>query len=264
MTPRAIVRLADVAEAELLALTASVGWNQTALDWRRTLRLSGPLAIGHTDGLQLLSSAVCVPYDQTLSWVAMVLTRVEHRGRGLATSLLERLLAESTTRTLGLDATTYGAPIYRRLGFVDHRPVCRYLGHGQTEQSEALPTAVDFDLDLAVTGACRTPLLRLLARDGPSAALGDGSFVLLRPGANAWQLGPLVATNEITAARLLRWALARIDGPVFWDLLPQHNAALELACHHGFTLSRELVRMYRGPVPLHTGDPYAIAGFEYG
>jgi predicted GNAT family acetyltransferase len=54
--------------------------------------------------------------------VTAVATLPEHRGRGLASAIVERLLADARDRgmrTGTLQASKAGAPVYERLGFAD-------------------------------------------------------------------------------------------------------------------------------------------------
>jgi hypothetical protein len=92
-----------------------------------------------------------------------------------------------------------------------------------------------------------------------------------RPGSRCAYFGPCVSRSRTTARALLaRFLASHPHEPVFWDILPTNEAAVELAREAGFGRVRELVRMTRpgvpDPPPFNHQDDYvfAIAGFEYG
>jgi hypothetical protein len=131
------------------------------------------------------------------------------------------------------------------------------------------------DLDAAVFfGADRLPVLRDLAVAHPWGGwLAEGTdgattgYVLSRPGARAWYVGPLVARDIATAERLLRAALAPLAGQAVVLDTPDPNAqAGALAAEYGFKPRRPFMRMARGaPLPATRTDwCYAIAGPEIG
>lgn len=253
----------------LLALSAAANWNQTSADWQRILDLSAPLALGIEIDGAIRSTATAVSYAKSLAWVGMVLTLPEYRNQGLARRLLARLLEQldlAGIPLVGLDATTMGTPLYESLGFAPLYPVERWLGFGSPIRPIELPPFTRISSDSF--GANRSRLLSQLAADGHSAQLPDGSFALLRPGSSYWQLGPIVASSAHSARHLIEWGLSHV-GPqnVIWDLLADHEPALELAREFGFSRQRQLLRMLRGPAGLwqnSLASQFALAGFEYG
>src|SRR5205823_2979194 len=66
-----------------------------------------------------------------VAWVAMVLVDEAARGRGVGTALMRHALAfadDRGIRSVRLDATPLGRPIYEKLGFVAEYPLTRYAG----------------------------------------------------------------------------------------------------------------------------------------
>ena len=122
----------------------------------------------------------------------------------------------------------------------------------------------DAALDTLATGASRLQLLNALARDSVVWALEDGSFAMLRPGAIASYLGPIVARNQSDAKQLLT-SLPEAAA-AFWDLFPDHLEAKTLATQLGFQPVRQLLRMSLGNSDLNPNIHlhFGIAGFEYG
>jgi hypothetical protein len=132
------------------------------------------------------------------------------------------------------------------------------------------PCLGDFaELDRRAFGADRTALLRSLRRDGFFAAIPGqgGGYGFVRPGAQAAQLGPLIASDPAVARHLVDALLSQMPaGQVYWDLLPDNAAARQLAEALGFSVARRLTRMCLGD-KMNSGDVslvYAAAGFELG
>ncbi len=114
--------LRSLVEADLpaaLALCRAAGWNQLEADWREFLDCSrhGNWA-ACVEGV--VAGTVCTfPVADQAVWISMLLVSPSHRGQGLGTRLLHQALdAVSDVRSVGLDATPQGLPIYRKHGFV--------------------------------------------------------------------------------------------------------------------------------------------------
>lgn len=261
--------------AAAVELSDAAGWNQTPADWARLIELEpgGCFAL-EVEG-ELAATATAVRFGSRLAWIGMVLTHPAHRRKGYARALMEhvlRRLAEDGVEWIKLDATDMGRPLYAALGFQAEGLVERW-----ETWAPVLPyaPAVDGylpnpDLDLAAFGAPRDRVLDHLAR-GEAASAGDAGFAMGRPGRAAASFGPCVVRTPEAARNLLQWFLTRHQGEnVFWDLLPENQAAVRLAREHGFELRRRLVRMVcRGqpasnPLRFDNSLVYATAGFEYG
>lgn len=261
----------------LAELVEAAGWNQTAGDWLRVMRLQPDGCFGIAVEGRVVSTATAVVYDEHLAWIGMVLTHPAYRGYGLARRLMEhslQYLRRSAVRWVKLDATEMGRPLYVRLGFVDECPVQRWQRRAGRSLVTPLLNAIDLEkvltLDRQVFGADRSRLLRDLANEA-GASIGGEGFALYRPGRLADYFGPCVALSTSAARRLLQDFLNRYgDRDTFLDLLPGNKQAVALAEESGFQPARHLVRMSLRLVPGARELParndaiFAIAGFEYG
>ncbi|MBN1836694.1 MAG: GNAT family N-acetyltransferase [Spirochaetales bacterium] len=102
-----------------LALTTELGWNQTAEDLGRFLRLAPNGAFKLVVGGQLAGTAVAFVFDE-VCWIGMVIVREAYRGEGHGKMLMERCLDHASGRRctlVQLDATSLGVSLYARLGF---------------------------------------------------------------------------------------------------------------------------------------------------
>ena len=265
----AAIRLLTPADLPaLLHLTSAAAWNQTADDWARLLALQPSACFGiELEGI-LAASATVVCYPPDLAWLGMVLTLPAYRGRGLARRIVEHTIAYSGLRTIRLDASAMGQPLYESLGFVEECAVERWLRDPAptVEATGALPFVYPHALDAEAFGADRSMLIRCLA-ELEGASLADSSFALGRPGRNAAYFGPCLSKTPSGALNLLQRFLARHSNmPIYWDLFPHHQHAAQLAAEFGFRPVRRLSRMSLGARARQLPDAliYGIAGFEYG
>jgi hypothetical protein len=194
----------------------------------------------------------------------MVLVDAAVRGRGVGTALMRHALAyldARGVRTVRLDATPLGQPIYEKLGFVADFKLARYAGvlppasaaPGQVEPAAAADLARVLRLDADVTRTARgAALMAIYAENEASFRVvrrGDEVIAFLgsRPGAKATQVGPWAATDEPAARLLLTDTCARLAGQsVFIDVPLPNGAAVTAVASTGLTPQRQLLRMTRG------------------
>jgi GNAT superfamily N-acetyltransferase len=265
MTPR-LLQESDL--PQLLTLTSVAGWNQTADDWLRLLRLQPEGCFGIAlDGV-LAASATVLCYGNELAWIGMVLTLSDYRGQGLARRLMEHCIPFCGERAIRLDASDMGRPLYLSLGFQDECPVERWIrepGPFSKSDSAPLPLTIDWALDKRVFGVSRRVLLEDLAAFGGDSEAGG--YALARPGAAFTYFGPCISqTPEATQRLLERFVSRHADEHTGLDLFPENQVAAEIARSLGFIPVRRLTRMVRKPQSIQTPDSriFAIAGFEYG
>jgi ribosomal protein S18 acetylase RimI-like enzyme len=264
---------ADVPGA--LALSAKVGWNQTADDWRLFIAHGG--TFGLFDGDEgLVATAAALPYDG-FGYISMVIVDPAWRRRGLARRLMGECIdvLRGQGRAALLDATPAGALVYRGLGFVELATMERWEGEGggaaQVGRVADRLGRDDLDnlieADAVAFGSQRRFLLEdFLARPGTIAWSCDGGYLVMREGHRAMQIGPLVASSGEAARVLLATAIASARGRVFLDLFtswPEPAALLESL---GFKRQRPYIRMALDRASL-PGDPQRLAiaaGPEFG
>jgi len=217
--------------------------------------------------------------------VAMILVDPEARRQGIATRLMQDVLARlGPVAVVGLEATPQGAPVYGGLGFTDRGGFARMERPADAEPVPAehepgVPrplTAADLAAlaarDRAVFGADRSAVLAWAREQAPEYAwrLGAGDepsgYILGRHGHRTEHLGPLVADDKETAACLLTAILAAVPGRAFTIDIPDRPAWRERLRVLGFREQRPFRRMILGNAPSQ-GDPrqrFAIFGPEFG
>jgi GNAT superfamily N-acetyltransferase len=263
-----------------MRLKHQAGWNQTEADWRRFLDLEPEgCFVAELDGAPVGTTTVCI--FGPVAWVAMVLVDVAVRGRGVGTALMRHALAVLDgcgVRSVRLDATPLGRPLYEKLGFGAQFELARYegiltpaaavvdvepAGPGQFEELVALDrdvTATDRGKLLRRLFAERPDTVRVVRRAGRS--LG---YLTVRPGTRALQISPCVGGAE-AGPLLLADAWHRHAGErVFLDIPAGNGRAVALAEAQGLTVQRTLLRMCRGAmIQERVADLWASSGPEKG
>jgi GNAT superfamily N-acetyltransferase len=263
-----------------LRLNTLAGWNQTAADWRRFLANSPRGCFVMEYDRKVVGTAATIPYESRFAWIGMVLVDSEFRKQGIGTELLEKAiehLDNANIRTMKLDATPQGKPIYAKLGFAEEYEIERWMlkrppGRSSTAHRPTRPPLSElqrekiFQLDKELFGADRSFLLRALVKEGPEFATAAWADELLqaytfgRHGLFADHLGPWMARTPEAAENLLQTFVATSTREtLIVDFLKANSMAVELLHGFGFAPARPLTRMFRGP-NVYAGSPELFCG----
>lgn len=240
-----------------LNLSQPAGWNQTEGDWRRALELQPDGCFAAVqDGVVIGTCTVCA--FGPVAWVAMMLVDPAHRSRGIGRALMEHALAfldALKVRSVRLDATPMGQPLYEKLGFVSQFRLARYAGTLPPDDSPPSPDVMPVSaerweelaaMDEHVTRTDRRKLLRYLFNKQPGEVrfVEGRGWMTCRQGAVAVQFGPCEGE---AGDLLLSDAFRRYAGRHVYIDIPEMNAAARaLAEERGLTIQRHLQRMTRG------------------
>jgi GNAT superfamily N-acetyltransferase len=218
--------------------------------------------------------AGCLVYGP-FCWLGLVATHPALRGRGLASRLSRHLVDWAVSRgcrTVALDASIVGRPVYERLGFEAVGETAELLRGPGTPlppgEAATRGSVADLDeiaaLDRQIFGGDRSVLLRELFADPRGAWCVDrngdgrlGGYLLTRNRL----LGPGAAVDELTAARLVRTALA--EGREQRVLVPDESTFLAMLLALGFVEQRRLVHMRFGELELPGERSRLIAQLSY-
>jgi predicted N-acetyltransferase YhbS len=244
-----------------MQLKQQAGWNQTEKDWSRFLELEPEgCFVAELDGALAGTATTCT--FGPVAWVAMVLVDAALRGQGIGKALMGHaldFLDARGVRSVRLDATPLGRPLYEKLGFAAEYQLTRYEGSPLVTEPvnqcvPARPEHLDglVELDRVVTTTGRDKLLRRLFAEFPGgvrvvevSGRVEG-FVMARPGARAWFIGPCIGSG-LAGPCLIVDALGRFAGqPVYLDIPADNPVANRLAADRGLTVQRHLLRMGRG------------------
>jgi len=267
-----------------LELCRASRWNQLRRDWELFLTLSPADCRVAIKDNPVTGTVTTVSYQDSFSWIGMVLVDPAERRQGIGTRLLQEAIdLLDWQKLIGLDATPAGREVYLKLGFADQSRLHRMetvvsADFARIEKSSArrmteadLPEV--FKLDQKVFGADRSLILRWLFDAAPEYAwiLPDGggveAFTFGRHGFSFEHIGPVIASDVESASQLAAACLARQSGKSF---------ILDAACHDdewlrwlelvGFREQRPFIRMYRGDdgIPGLPEKQFAILGPEFG
>jgi ribosomal protein S18 acetylase RimI-like enzyme len=250
---------------QALLLSTEAGWNQNAADW--SLFLSHGTVLGLSIDDRLVATAAALPYGDHFGWISMVLVSVAWRRQGLATRLVTACtsLLRDSGRAALLDASPAGTAIYAALGFVPLGTMERWEGNGG-EECPATPASPNLTLDQLAFGADRRFLLQnFLSRPGSLAFHSTNGYAILRRGASACQLGPIVAPSS-EAPALAAEAIRAASGRVVVDVLEAGTPVIPSLVEHGFRPQRSFTRMALGlaTLPGNPAQMVAAAGPEFG
>ncbi|MGZ8558494.1 MAG: GNAT family N-acetyltransferase [Chitinophagaceae bacterium] len=278
------MQLSDIGDA--MKLSKAEGWNQTETDWKILIANSGNICVVAESDNKIIGTTTAINYSDQLAWIGMVLVEKEYRGEGISKSLLSDVFKKSAFfKSIKLDATPAGQPVYKKFGFTDEYLIARMTNASirnlpTADDSELLPESIQLNhireiiaLDEIIFGANRTQLIQSLIKEYPAKAwlLKRGNniagFALGRAGNKYHHIGPIVASNTTDAITLMRKALRELNTqPVVVDVLSDKEELIDWLSSIGFIKQRHFIRMYKNEnyFPGIIDKQYLIAGPEFG
>jgi GNAT superfamily N-acetyltransferase len=270
---------------ECLKLSKAESWNQTGNDW--LLLIDDPLniSLAAISENHIAGTATAINYEDDVAWIGMVLVDKSFRGHGISKILMGSLLEKlKSVRSVKLDATPAGKPVYEKFGFREeciiyrmtnrcykvNRPL-QYRKELKIIDSPVLNEVIDFDSP--VFGAKRGNLINYLIKGCPDRSWyikQDGEisgFALTRHGNKFNQIGPVYAINPGIATELISMALESLVGlPVVVDVPADKTELINLLHLEGFETQRHFVRMFleTNPLPGRREHQFLICGPEFG
>jgi predicted N-acetyltransferase YhbS len=269
------VRLRPLEGADLpaaQAMTAALRWPHRLEDWAFGLSLGEGLA-AELDGL-LVGTALGWRYGLEAGALGLVVVADSAQGHGIGRALTEGVLKILGERSVLLNATLAGAPLYRRLGFVSVSTVRQHQGSSFSADFVPLPAGQRLRplgrsdaptlaaLDARALGMHRAALIEALLPVADGVVLDQEGepigFALIRRFGHGQVIGPVVAPDEAGARALIAHWLGsrsgqfiRIDVPDGVGLSPwlQALGLAEVGTGEG---------MIRGMVPRGDGT---VTGF---
>lgn len=269
-----------------VVLARNERWNQCEQDWKTVLRLSPNGSFAAWVDRSLIGTVTTFKYGADLAWVGMMIVQREFRARGIGRKLMQAALDHLKAcgvSTIKLDATPTGQPLYTSLGFNIQATIHRWeavlaqapapdlgLGGGMNDLRATI-----HEFDQRAFGISRRQLLNQLIEQCcvvPAVLAGATSGALLgyglaRHGADAFYIGPMVATNDDAAAQILDRLIGQLAGcRVYLDCSHNSPTMQGLLAERGFVKQRSLTRMAYGNVSLVGLSKclYASAGPELG
>jgi GNAT superfamily N-acetyltransferase len=249
-------------------LSRRVGWPHRREDWEFVIGL-GHGVVGERNG-KLVATGLWWPYGESHATVGMIIVAPEEQGAGIGKRLMQALLAHAGERSLMLNATVAGEPLYARLGFrAWGGGVSQYHGHvlgvaaPELRAGKWLRPGSPADLamlerlDREATGLERGPVLAALLQCGECLVLEQAGqpigFSILRAFGRGQVIGPVVATDETDARKLIACWLHGRTGQFIRIDLPFGSGLGEWLVQHGLAPAGEVTAMVRGDLPVAPG-----------
>ena len=206
-------------------LSKALSWPYRQQDWQIAFDLGDGFAVEVDD--RLVATAMWWPYGESHASVGMIIVDPVMQGRGLGRMLVEALLQATSGRTVILNSTLDGLPLYAKLGFVargqvfQHQAVLATLpepvhGAADLRVMQASDENQVRQLDLAASGMDRTALLDTLLDTGTVMVLDQGNgasaYACVREFGHGVVIGPVVAGGANAEAHAKR-LIAALAGP---------------------------------------------------
>ena len=277
------LQLSDIPGAMQLVLAE--GWNQTEKDWDILIGNSQNVCFAAIADNQLVGTATAINYANIVSWIGMVLVDKKFRGQGISKLLLNSMFDElKLCKSIKLDATPAGQPVYKKLEFADEYTISRMVNSSfaglpnidfenniQQIQQKDISAIIEFDKQ--TFGADRKQLIHGLIKDFPekSCVQKEGNkivgFALGRQGNRHHQIGPVSALSDFAAKQLITKALHDLKGEsIVIDIL-DNKPELQLWLKSiGFEKQRYFTRMFlkNNESPGKMNSQFLICGPEFG
>ena len=251
---------------ELLKLSQEQAWTHTERDWKVMLATGqtyGHLLV--EDRRQLLSCIHVTDYGASLATLGMLIVAKRHRKRGLATSLVNHVLGKHHQSPMGLVAASQAQSFYPPFGFASTgEHVVKLTRTGGYSMDDETPTILDkfpltttsvskhdakraiiFDrqathldrshlLDELLSTSDRAFVVQNESQDGddknaPPPILGYGlaKFQPASDNSHLLNVGPVVATDTLTALALCYRLTQHHEGPIRLDIFSSQQELID-------------------------------------
>lgn len=254
-------------------LSRRVGWPHRVEDWEMVIGLGHGVVAAL--GRKLVGSALWWPYGESHATLGMIIVSPEQQGAGIGKRLMQALLAQTEGRSLMLNATVAGEPLYAKSGFVPYGGVRQYHGEvlavaaPELRPGDRLRRGARTDLpllerlDLEASGLLRGPALSALLARGECVILernGDPiGFSIQRAFGRGLVIGPVVAADGADARTLVTHWLHGRQGQFMRIDVSADSGLGEWLVERGFGPAGEVTAMVRGERPHASGSARVYA-----
>lgn len=276
-----VLREIDMRDAmACVSLSQAVGWPHRIGDWEMAVGL-GHGVVATLRG-EIVGTALWWPYGRLHATLGMIIVSPDHQGAGIGKRLMAGVFAQAGSRSLMLNATEAGAPLYVRYGFAP----CGGVGQFNGDALAVAPPILRSDarlragstadlpgierLDRAASGLPRRAMLAALLERGECAVLErDGKatgFSVLRRAGRGLVIGPVVAGDEADARTLIAHWLPGRQGQFMRVDIPLGSDLGDWLVQCGLKPAGTVTAMLRGEAPVAPGPAriYALINQSLG
>lgn len=232
------INLRSMTEEDLAAasgLSKVLGWPHRLEDWEFMLRLGHGLVATLESG-EIIGTILWWSFGERYATMGLIIVNGAWQGHGIGTSLLTTVRRLLPGRSISLNATPAGQPLYEKLGFVPTGIVEQHQGNGVSypiialDAGQRMRPVVQYNLadlitfDNAATGMDRAALVEELVQNAKGVVIdteeGIRGYSFCRRFGWGWLIGPVAATTPEQAKALIsHWIgthggkFIRIDTP---------------------------------------------------
>jgi predicted N-acetyltransferase YhbS len=237
-------------------------WPHTVDDWAFFLKVGEGL-VAERDG-DLVGTTMGWRFGDGAATVGMVIVSPAVQGQGIGRDLMDMILDRMGGRTVMLNATKEGMPLYRKLGFepmggiVQHQgtassvPIPELLPNERVRPMGANDTALIGQLYSRATGMDRTELSSALSKGAKGVVLARNDqpvgFALFRRFGLGYVIGPTVAPDVNGAKALISHWLGSKAGKFCRLDVPEDRGLSPWLDDLGLPGVGRVTRMARGPI----------------
>lgn len=255
----------DVHAAAELSLEQQ--WPHREEDWALFLSL-GEGIVAEEDG-KIVGTIMAWRFGAGFATIGMVIVTNAMQGRGLGRRLMEAIIARMPGRTILLNATAEGLPLYRKIGFVEVGAVCQHQALAPVvplaelragERVRPIGAADGEALNALYAGAAgmdRAALMEALLADGSAVVLSQeheqAGFAIMRRFGRGWAIAPVIAPDVQGAKALISHWLGTQTGSFCRIDIPEDSGLGPWLEELGLPQVGRVTRMALGPAPEASG-----------
>lgn len=192
-------------------------WPHRAVDWEFLLR-QGAGFVAEADN-QIVGTIMIWPYGNDAASLGMVIVSPRIQGQGVGRRLMETALDALGERTVRLNSTQEGKPLYTKLGFapvgrifqhqglVDSVPLVELRPNERVRPVGSNDRPVVADLDRRSSGIDRSSLISSILEASRGVIFDSNNspvgFSVLRRFGRGYSVGPTVAPDALAAKALI-------------------------------------------------------------
>jgi GNAT superfamily N-acetyltransferase len=255
---------------DLLKLSQEAGWPHSAQDWETVV------TCGRGWGLRLHESVIATGtlFDyRAVATFGMMIVAKSHRGQGLGTKLMKKILQRSSQEPICLVAGTGADSFYTSFGF---RPlserVLKLTKATIAQQGESLVSTSTLapleknnlpkvlELDWQATGMHRSPLIQYRWQQSCRALVtaNASGYGLANYQGDQLMVGPIVAKTIDTAVELVQGLTQNHEGPLRIDTYQSQHKFVKQLQQNGFKIAAEQAIMVRGDLQELPGNRHQV------
>ncbi|MGQ2933524.1 MAG: GNAT family N-acetyltransferase [Sphingopyxis sp.] len=243
-------------------------WPHRDEDWELFLSLGEGLVA--EAGGKLVGTIMAWRFGETMATIGMVIVGSAAQGQGIGRKLMEAMIDQLGERTIVLNATEEGLPLYLKLGFVETGQIYQHQGPApdvpltELQPGERVRPKGKADGELAelygkASGMERQALFDALAGDSRTVVLSRDQhpvgFAMLRRFGRGWSIAPVVAPDAAGAKALILHWLAVKQGRFCRIDITAESGLGDWLEELGLPRVGSVRTMARGPAPVPAPFP---------